>query len=112
MLPPLSSSGLMLMRYFITGTAGFIGFHLAKSLLRDGHTVAGFDGMTRYYNLRLKEKRLHILQGMEGFHFTNAMREDQDTLQNAIEFARADVIIHLEIQAGVRYSLENPKGIH
>lgn len=97
------------MRYFITGTAGFIGFHLAKSLLKDGHTVAGFDGMTRYYNLRLKEKRLHILQGMEGFHFTNAMLEDQEALQNAIEFARPDVIIHLAAQAGVRYSLENPK---
>ncbi len=97
------------MRYFITGTAGFIGFHLARRLLQDGHEVAGFDGMTAYYNLRLKEARHAALAQFPSFRPTLAMLEDRAALVKAMIDFQPDVIIHLAAQAGVRYSLENPK---
>ncbi|MCO6177879.1 NAD-dependent epimerase/dehydratase family protein [Ciceribacter sp. RN22] len=97
------------MRYFITGTAGFIGFHLTRRLLQDGHEVAGFDGMTAYYNLRLKEARHAALAQFPSFRPTLAMLEDRAALEKAMVDFQPDVIIHLAAQAGVRYSLENPK---
>lgn len=97
------------MRYFITGTAGFIGFHLARRLLEEGHEVTGFDGMTAYYNLRLKEARHAALSQFPAFSAEIAMLEDRAALEDAIGRARPDVIVHLAAQAGVRYSLENPK---
>ncbi|RCW27791.1 UDP-glucuronate 4-epimerase [Ciceribacter lividus] len=97
------------MRYFITGTAGFIGFHLARRLLQDGHEVAGFDGMTAYYNLRLKEARHAALAQFPAFRPTLAMLEDRAALEKAMIDFQPDVIVHLAAQAGVRYSLENPK---
>ncbi|MCM2292719.1 NAD-dependent epimerase/dehydratase family protein [Allorhizobium sp. BGMRC 0089] len=97
------------MRYFITGTSGFIGFHLARRLLEAGHTVAGYDGMTAYYNLKLKEARQAGLAQFQGFTGVTAMLEERAALEKAIAAAQPDVIIHLAAQAGVRYSLENPK---
>ena len=97
------------MRYLITGTAGFIGFHLAKRLLDDGHFVTGFDGMTPYYDVRLKERRHAILARSNGFKPVIGMLEDRDALEKAAELGEPDVIVHLAAQAGVRYSLENPK---
>lgn len=97
------------MRILITGTAGFIGFHLARRLLDEGHFVVGFDGMTDYYDLRLKEKRHEILSRSNGFKPVIARLEDQETLDRAADLAEPDVIIHLAAQAGVRYSIENPR---
>ena len=97
------------MRYLITGTAGFIGFHLARRLLDDGHFVTGFDGMTPYYDIRLKERRHAILARSNGFKPVIGMLEDRDALEKAAELGEPDVIVHLAAQAGVRYSLENPK---
>ncbi|PDT40480.1 MULTISPECIES: NAD-dependent epimerase [Sinorhizobium] len=97
------------MRYFITGTAGFIGFHVAKRLIDDGHFVVGFDGMTPYYDVTLKERRHAILERSNGFKAVTAMLEDRSALDRAAELAEPEVIIHLAAQAGVRYSLENPK---
>ncbi|CAN7313890.1 NAD-dependent epimerase [Rhizobium sp. LjRoot98] len=97
------------MRYLITGTAGFIGFHLAKRLLDDGHFVTGFDGMTPYYDVRLKERRHAILARSNGFRPVIGMLEDKAALDQAAEIGEPDVIVHLAAQAGVRYSLENPK---
>jgi UDP-glucuronate 4-epimerase len=97
------------MRYLITGTAGFIGFHLAKRLLDDGHFVTGFDGMTPYYDVRLKERRHAILSRSNGFRPVIGMLEDARALETAAEIGEPDVIVHLAAQAGVRYSLENPK---
>lgn len=97
------------MRVFVTGTAGFIGFHLAKRLLEAGHFVDGFDGMTPYYDPRLKEARRAILLRTNGYRDTIAMLEDMAALTRAAEQAAPDVIIHLAAQAGVRYSLQNPR---
>lgn len=96
-------------RAFVTGTAGFIGFHVAHHLLRDGWTVAGFDGMTDYYDVGLKRDRHAVLKGHENYSCTEAMLEDAQSLTAALRGFRPDVVIHLAAQAGVRYSIENPR---
>ncbi|WP_370676038.1 NAD-dependent epimerase [Pleomorphomonas sp. PLEO] len=97
------------MRFLITGTAGFIGFHLARRLLDAGHFVVGFDGMTPYYDVRLKEARHALLERSNGFRAVIGQLEDAEALKQAAELAEPEVIIHLAAQAGVRYSLENPR---
>ncbi len=96
-------------RVFITGTAGFIGYHLAELLLDEGLTVHGFDGMTDYYDIRLKQRRNQNLLQKPGFTVTEAMLEDQQALDRAVDAFEPDFIVHLAAQAGVRYSLENPR---
>lgn len=96
-------------RIFITGTAGFIGYHLAELLLSEGYIVGGYDGMTDYYDVRLKERRHAMLNQHEGFSATEAMLEDQEQLETAISSFKPDVIVHLAAQAGVRYSIDNPR---
>lgn len=97
------------MRFLVTGTAGFIGFHLAKRLTDDGHFVVGFDGMTPYYDVHLKEARHALLERSNGFRAVIGQLEDAATLKQAAELAEPEVIVHLAAQAGVRYSLENPR---
>ena len=96
-------------RVFITGTAGFIGFHLARLLLDEGFAVHGFDGMTDYYDVTLKQRRQSMLLQRPGFAATEGMLEDHAALDTAIDAFQPDVIVHLAAQAGVRYSLENPR---
>ena len=96
-------------RVFITGTAGFIGFHLARLLLEEGMQVHGFDGLTDYYDVSLKQRRHAMLLQHPGFAATEAMLEDQDRLDRAVDAFAPDVIVHLAGQAGVRYSLDNPR---
>ena len=96
-------------RVFITGTAGFIGFHLARLLLDEGFAVHGFDGMTDYYDVTLKQRRHSMLLQRPGFAATEGMLEDHVALDAAIDDFQPDVIVHLAAQAGVRYSLENPR---
>ena len=93
----------------ITGSAGFIGFHLARELMAEGYRVHGYDGMTDYYDVRIKQKRHAMLAEHNAFSATEAMLEDADTLRKTCEEFRPDVIVHLAAQAGVRYSLENPR---
>lgn len=96
------------MRLLITGSAGFIGFHLARRLLEEGHEVTGFDGMTHYYDVRLKEARLAILAGHGGYRHVTGMLEDRGALDVAAR-GNPEVIVHLAAQAGVRYSIEAPR---
>jgi UDP-glucuronate 4-epimerase len=96
------------MRAFLTGSAGFVGFHLANRLLADGHEVFGYDGITPYYDIELKRRRTELLVGQPGFHFVEAMLEDVPALSRAIDDCRPEVVLHLAGQAGVRYSLEAP----
>jgi UDP-glucuronate 4-epimerase len=97
------------MRFLITGTAGFIGFHLARRLLADGHVVHGVDGLTPYYDPALKQARHHILEESVAFTPHVAMLEDRERLEEAASASAPDVIVHLAAQAGVRYSLEHPR---
>ncbi|WP_163849197.1 GDP-mannose 4,6-dehydratase [Pseudooceanicola aestuarii] len=96
-------------RVLITGTAGFIGFHLAKLLLAEGFRVQGYDGMTDYYDVTLKQRRHAMLLQNENFSAKEGMLEDQATFDALADEFRPDVIVHLAAQAGVRYSLENPR---
>jgi UDP-glucuronate 4-epimerase len=96
-------------KILITGSAGFIGFHLARHLIAAGHRVHGYDGMTPYYDVRLKQERHAILRDLPGFSATEAMLEDMDTLVRVAEEFAPDAIIHLAAQAGVRYSLSHPR---
>lgn len=97
------------MRFLVTGTAGFIGYHLTERLLRDGHTVVGFDGMTAYYDVALKRARVARLERHGGFRQVVGLLEDGDLLLRTAEAAQPEVIVHLAAQAGVRYGLENPR---
>jgi UDP-glucuronate 4-epimerase len=92
---------------FVTGSAGFIGYHLIRRLLDDGHTVAGYDALAPYYDVALKRRRLGLLHGP---HFTQVIGalEDSALLADTVADTSPDVIIHLAAQAGVRYSLEKP----
>lgn len=91
------------MRVLLTGAAGFIGFHVTKALLDRGDEVVGIDNLSDYYDPKLKEARLELLDH-ERFTFLKHDLEDPITIGSSF-----DVICHLAAQAGVRYSIENPR---
>lgn len=93
----------------ITGTAGFIGFHLAQLMLKEGFRVVGYDGMTDYYNVGLKRQRHQILLQSPGFSCEEGLLEDMPRIEALALRERPEIIVHLAAQAGVRYSLENPR---
>jgi UDP-glucuronate 4-epimerase len=95
-------------KILITGSSGFIGFHLTKKLLEKGNKVHGYDSMNNYYDVKLKKARLKILKTYKGFSFTKSKLENMKTLEKIFNKFRPNVVIHLAAQAGVRYSLENP----
>ena len=96
-------------KVLITGTAGFIGFHLAKLLLDEGFRVQGYDGMTDYYDVMLKQRRHAMLLKNPNFSAMEGLLEDQARFDALADDFQPDVIVHLAAQAGVRYSLENPR---
>ena len=97
------------MKIFITGSSGFIGFHLSKKLLDSGHSIHGFDSMNNYYDVKLKKARYKILKKYSKFSFTKNNLENQKALSNTILKFKPKIIIHLAAQAGVRYSIEKPR---
>ena len=97
------------MKIFITGSSGFIGFHLSKKLLDNGYNIHGFDSMNNYYDVKLKKARYKILNKYKNFSFTKGNLENQKILSNSILKYKPKIIIHLAAQAGVRYSIDKPR---
>lgn len=93
----------------VTGSAGFIGYHTSKELLADGWRVIGLDAMTDYYDVSLKERRHAMLLQNAGFSAVNGRIEEPGVLLNLFEEHRPDAVIHLAAQAGVRYSIDEPR---
>jgi UDP-glucuronate 4-epimerase len=109
------------MTILVTGTAGFIGFHVTNRLLNDGHEVIGVDSLNTYYDVTLKHARLvqlginsSVVQyntsfaGVAGYTFYQLRLEDKNALTQLFQQHKPDVVIHLAAQAGVRYSIINP----
>ncbi|MCI0466475.1 MAG: NAD-dependent epimerase/dehydratase family protein [Beijerinckiaceae bacterium] len=96
------------MRILVTGSAGFIGFHMARRLLGEGHEVTGIDGFTPYYDRDLKRRRHEILLQSSQYRGHEVMLEDFAAL-SAIYGTGFDAVYQFAAQAGVRYSLENPR---
>ena len=97
------------MKIIVTGHAGFIGFHLSKLLLEKGHDVLGIDAMTPYYDVSIKEARRDILKKFTTFSYQEFYLEDHEKLEYHANIFKPEMIIHLAAQAGVRYSIENPR---
>jgi len=93
----------------VTGAAGFIGFHLSQKLLGQGHKVVGIDNLNDYYDVRLKEGRLALLEKHPDFIFHKISIEDNASLTKVFEESIPDYVVNLAAQAGVRYSLINPR---
>ena len=97
------------MKILVTGTAGFIGFHLCEKLLQDKHQVLGIDNINNYYDVKLKKDRLKILLGKKNFKFKKIDISDTNFVKKIYPIAKNfKVIIHLAAQAGVRYSITHP----
>ncbi|MCJ1759067.1 NAD-dependent epimerase [Mammaliicoccus sciuri] len=96
------------MKILITGTAGFIGSHLSKKLIAQGHKVIGLDNINDYYDVTIKEDRLKSI-GTTNFTFYKISLEDELAMGEIFENEKPQVVINLAAQAGVRYSLENPR---
>ena len=93
----------------VTGSAGFIGFHMTKKLLSQGWNVIGIDNLNPYYDISLKLKRHEVLKKNTSFSEVIGNIEDDNIIKNAIKHSKPDIFIHLAAQAGVRYSLDNPE---
>ena len=96
-------------KILITGSSGFIGFHLSKKLLEKGNIVHGYDSMNSYYDVRLKKARYNILKKNKNFSFTKNKLENKKVLERVFSKFKPNVVIHLAAQAGVRYSIEKPR---
>lgn len=112
------------MKILVTGTAGFIGFHLANRLLQEGHDVIGLDNINDYYDVNLKYARLHesgikkekieynqfvVSSRFKNYAFVKLNLEDKENIDHLFRIGKFEAVYHLAAQAGVRYSLENPQ---
>jgi UDP-glucuronate 4-epimerase len=96
-------------KILVTGSAGFIGFHLSQRLLSKGDQVIGLDNLNNYYDVSLKEARLNLLKTQNNFSFYKLDLADQEAIENLFKAHKFDVVVNLAAQAGVRYSLKNPQ---
>lgn len=96
-------------KILVTGSSGFIGYHLCEFLLKNNYIVAGIDGLTNYYDINLKKNRGKILLQNKNFKFFYGKLEDKEFLKKTFNIFKPSKIIHLAAQAGVRYALENPQ---
>ena len=95
--------------FLVTGAAGFIGFHLSRNLLEQGAAVTGFDNLNDYYDVSLKQARLAILRQYPRFSFTQGDLADAEAVNQLFAQCRPDIVVNLAAQAGVRYSITNPR---
>ena len=98
-----------LAKILITGAAGFIGFHLCRKLLERGFFIAGFDNINDYYDVNLKLKRLEILNNYKNFSFVKGELSDNEKIIKLFKDFQPEIVINLAAQAGVRYSINNPR---
>ena len=103
-----SDLSLHYMKFIVTGSCGFIGFHLSKNLLKDDHEVLGIDNLNNYYNVDLKETRLNLLKPYKNFKFFNKNLTDRESMNILFKDFKPDIVVNLAAQAGVRYSMINP----
>ena len=92
----------------VTGAAGFIGYYLSECLLKEGVQVIGYDNLNDYYDKRLKDARLEILNKYDGFTFIKGNIADKEKVMSVFSEYKPEVVVNLAAQAGVRYSITNP----
>lgn len=95
-------------KILVTGSAGFIGFHVARKLLLENHLVIGLDNLNSYYDVTLKQARLNELKKFANFQFYQIELTDHNTIKNLFLQEKITKVVHLAAQPGVRYSIENP----
>ena len=103
-----SDLSLQYMKFLVTGSCGFIGFHLCKNLLEEEHDVLGVDNLNSYYDVYLKETRLNLLKKYKSFKFLKIDLTDKKSLKEIFEVFKPNIVVNLAAQAGVRYSSINP----
>jgi UDP-glucuronate 4-epimerase len=97
------------MKILITGSAGFIGFHLSKKLLELNHIIYGIDNLNNYYDTRLKKNRIKELKKFKKFHFKKLDLANKNAIHKHLKKNKIDLIINMAAQAGVRYSISYPQ---
>lgn len=96
-------------KVLVTGAAGFIGYYLSERLLKEGVQVIGYDNINDYYDTRLKDARLEILNKYDGFTFIKGNLADNDKVMSVFSEHKPEIVVNLAAQAGVRYSITNPE---
>lgn len=99
------------MKFLVTGSAGFIGYHIARMILENfkGSSVIGVDNLNSYYSVKLKKQRIKILKNFKKFKFLKIDISQAEKVSSLFKNIKFDTVIHMAAQPGVRYSMVNPK---